>query len=347
MNFNLDKEKWKDFGSTLRTLFDIADAVCNEIVVFNPDLIIVLAHGGWGPLWASQRLWSEKRLESFPPVLVTNIGTEKMDRYEKARASLPFTEVFPFTADHAGNIECGYFLAWISAQQEWKEMLQAQIMETLNFKPDRILVIDDASFTGETSRLILGLLRSIFPNCLTSMISGAYFEWRVEIAYPWLVEHHIDLENEKEQGLTSALFHFVPGTEDDANCNSLNWRKISTQSSVVKLLEQYLPADIWMKLPGWARRTIQNCVSKIYQNGAKLQKSPHDVVRRSSLKPDEIILCQAWMERKITQKQIAAILNISGLEAQRYLVNLTKRGELSMNKEDEGVSYNLPSYLKY
>jgi hypothetical protein len=145
----------ESFTRTLDQLFQIARAICKDIVLFQPDLVIALAHGGWAPLRAAQALWNETRPTPFPPVLVTNLGRENLDRYDRIRASVPCVNISPFVADYAGNHEIVYFLAWLTQQTDWQDELFQQVLDALGSDqpPDRILVIDDTIWEGGTFRL--------------------------------------------------------------------------------------------------------------------------------------------------------------------------------------------------
>jgi len=57
---------------------------------YRPDLIVALAHGVWGVLRAVEAYWASSKAEqAFPPVMVSIIGREKMERYERVRENLP------------------------------------------------------------------------------------------------------------------------------------------------------------------------------------------------------------------------------------------------------------------
>ena len=157
-------------------------------------MILVLAHGGWGVLWAVQALWEHLHKIPFPPVLVVNLGREKKNRFQKIRDNLSFVSTYPYVPDYCSPLENGFFLAWLSYQYDWQNALRYKTLETLNGKtPERMLVLDDAIVTGFTYRLALGLLGDIFPKCTTRMLSVDTFEWRNEISKSWLRYHHVNL----------------------------------------------------------------------------------------------------------------------------------------------------------
>jgi len=66
---------------TLEALYRLGNNVCAEIEKFQPDVVLGLAHSGWMPVVVAQTLWTETRVESFPPSTRTNIGLEKNEIY--------------------------------------------------------------------------------------------------------------------------------------------------------------------------------------------------------------------------------------------------------------------------
>jgi len=95
-----------------KTFYDLATAASEESDTFQPDLILVLAHGARPVLWALQTLWGVTSHHPLPPVVVLNIGREKLERYYDQRPQADWVYTHPYVADYAGEIENGYFLAW-------------------------------------------------------------------------------------------------------------------------------------------------------------------------------------------------------------------------------------------
>jgi hypothetical protein len=146
----------KEFEFCLDALYWLGRGACDEIRDFDPDLLLVLAHGGWGVLWAIQVCWQATQEATLPLVLATNLGREKIERYYGIRDGLPCVSINPFVADYAQEPEVGYFLDWVSQQIDWQEQLRSQVLDALDGRtPRRILVLDDTTWEGGIYRLAL------------------------------------------------------------------------------------------------------------------------------------------------------------------------------------------------
>jgi len=303
---------------------------------------VVLAHGGWGVLWAAQTLWYEKTRRAFPDTQVTNIGREKLSRYEKQRENLDWVSMFPFIPEYAGDWERGYFLNWLSDQKDWQDGLRTQVLNILAGKqPRKILVLDDTEMVGGTYRLILGLLRDIFPECETRMIAGHLFEWRNEIIKMWLLENEIQLHGEKLDDFEHLIFHFLPGTED-IDKDSLNWQPVTKDSKLVHDLFQFLPVETLLSLPKWAENRICNEICAFSKQGK------YSTIHRASrpvLQPEELIIKYVWRNGKITRLDAAAELKITPIVAGKILAKLTCSNELYLLGVGQGAYFVLPPHL--
>lgn len=290
----------QDCDETIKNFYHLGITACSEIKMFKPDLVLVLAHGGWGFLWAAQALWEHFYQTPFPPVLIVNIGREKMDRYNIARESLSCAHTFPYTPDYAGLEENGYFLAWSSQQTDWQHELRQKILSTLSGKfPEKILILDDAYFTGFTSRFVLGLLSDILPTCETNMLEGDMFEWRTEIARFWMVEQGLDLKTVNNVSDALDLFHLVPGTENADSEDSLEWTEISSENKVFERLQQILPIETWKQLPVWAKNTIQQGVINSRDIGKFSSDFTSTNICRPSLNPEEVMLKNVCLQETL------------------------------------------------
>ncbi len=106
----------------LKPLWIVAQAACADIAVFRPDLVIALAHSAQGPLRAVQTFWAETRPDPFLPTLITNLGREKLDRYEQLRDRLGMR---PFIEWVFGDVDAAHLLAWVTRQTAWQEELKS------------------------------------------------------------------------------------------------------------------------------------------------------------------------------------------------------------------------------
>lgn len=226
---------------------------------------------------------------------MTNIGREKLERYEKIQPE-SITMVEPYTADYAGDLENGFFLAWVSWQKDWQDALRKQVLGTLQGnEPKKVFVLDDANFEGGTFRIVLRLMGDIFPECETRMLAGDMFGWRNEIAESWLSEHGINPETQKDHYFSLRLIEFVPGTEDDGKTDFFEWRVVTPGNKVFKVLGKHLPVTTWMELPAWAEREIKQRVAAFAQNGKIDGELEERLITRPELDRIEHILQHVWL----------------------------------------------------
>lgn len=288
-----------------KSFYDIAKTACGEIEVFNPEIIIVLAHGGWSVLWALEALWTETKVTCVPPVVVLNIGREKLERYYQQRPVADWVQTHPYIADYAGAIENGYFLAWLSHQSDWQTELREKVLQPLNGKiPERILVLDDGNFSGGTYRIMLGLLQDVFPDASTSMLVGEGFEWKEEIAQIWLGQ--IGFSAEEQVKLFPDVSRLVTGTVD-TDPDSLDWQTIAADHAHVSRLSKSITAEKLLALPDWAKTQIQSGVKRCL-----LGKAPtSSYIMRPKLDIYELIIKYIWIKKEITVRELSARLGIS------------------------------------
>lgn len=205
------------FDATLDAFYEVAAAACDNIAKKSPDLVIALMQAGRFPLLATQTLWNQTQHRPFPPVLLTNIGTEKMHRYEEMCHDIEFNDylhhnIDPWDKGHTFDFqhrETGHLLAWAIRQQHWLDELGRQIEQVLGNGtiPRRILVLEDFIQDGRSCLLTHGLLHALFPSCAVSMLSTTVSDWRDRAADAWLQSHgqlqleHVWKGNEMECGL--------------------------------------------------------------------------------------------------------------------------------------------------
>jgi hypothetical protein len=331
---------------TIESFYHLAKAAIEDIRTFQPDLVMVLAHGGWGVQWAVEALWEKG--EPFPPVLVTNIGREKRKRYEDLRPPEFYEHMGHYVADYAGDIENGFFLAWVSRQKGWQDALRNQVLETLQgSEPKRVLVLDDGDFEGGTFRLVLRLVADAFPGCAAHMLAGDAFEWRNEIADKWLVDRKIRRKSRRFRKLDLQVFDLVAGTEDDGDVDSLNWRAVTPGNKVFDVLAKYLPVETWMELPAWAEREIKERVAGFSRKSSTDDEWVQGRPVWFSLDKDELVLQHVWLHGSISLGQAAEILETSAGKAGNRLRSLAKYGILQRDEKGRQVSYTLPDeYVK-
>lgn len=320
MNVTETKSNSESNTVIFNAFYDLAMAASDEIEVFNPEIIIPLAHGGWGVLWAVEALWSEIKTIPLPPTLVLNIGREKLERYKTIRPDEEWVHTYPFVAEYAGGIENGYFLAWLSKQTDWQDFLRAKVLHQLNGQfPKRIMVLDDGNFSGGTYRIILGLLQDVFPEADSSMLVGDGFEWKEEIAQIWLDKMGFSIEDQVK--LIPEVCKLVTGTVD-TDPDSLDWKTITADHPHLSHLSQYIPAEKLLALAEWTREQIQQGILNIYKQPSEMLSKQQIFISKCKLDDAELALRDFWLKKNIDLKNIAASIGVSTQEAQDMLSSL-------------------------
>ena len=303
---------------TLKKINWLAQAVQAEIQRFQPDLLLVLAHGGFAPLWALHALWEGTKAENIPPVVITNLGREKLVRYEYHREGIgmSFMPIFePF--DFLDAFERGYFLAWLEHQTDWRSALRQQIETgfTGSRQPDRILVMDDTVNKRYTALIALGLLLAEFPQTETHMIAGDLPDWRPDLAAPWLVAHSARRSHPPENDFMNSVFHLAPGASD-IDPASLQWEPLNAGSLAMREYGKFLPVETWLELPIWLKAQI----TRFVQDSANQLEEPltaNEVlakkknIHRPILESDELLIRQRWLSGGLTPQDVSDGLDLS------------------------------------
>ncbi len=274
----------RDLQQTMEALWLLAQAICDQVESFRPDLVIVLLHSGEGPLRAALALWDETRGVPFPPIVRTNLGREKVRRYHELRDSLGREPLIEWLH---GPDEAAHMLAWVAEQRPWQAELAAQVHAVLgdNNMPARILVVDDFAFEGTTWLLALGLLKEVFPQAEACYIAGTLGGWSGNLARHWLQEHYpavyaemeADARAERDQGEIETcltLLRWIATGTEDVDPESLDWRPLSANSEAVQKLTRFLPAETWLTLPVWVYTTIETFVRRRVRGGRLLITLP-------------------------------------------------------------------------
>jgi len=343
------------YETMMEQLYQTAQAVCQVIDDYQPDLIITLAHGAWGMLWAVEAYWvTSKGMQAFPPVMITNLGREKMERYERVRADLPCARIAPFVADYAGDEEVGYFLSWLEQQHDWIDQFRQQAFTVISADPERILILDDAMLEGCTYRLAIGLAEAVFPKATVRFINGNVLAWRSELAYPWLEKQIPGWSEEQHQKLIKALYSLATGTED-SHIDSLAWEPITHQSRIMETVSAYLPAERWLELPGWIMQTIQAQVQERYHRDILSRPLPPPplaedlrdhrrprVIEEQSLTASETIVKYVWQHGSISLQEAVDLLKFARPLVARVLHAQLPYGTLIAKGPARSRRYLLP-----
>ena len=109
-------------------------------------LLLGLAHGGSTPTRATAHLWQQITGKPAPPVLYTNLGSEKFGRYRDDCRAQGLPAPYQGLVDEDDQFR---YRTWIAAQTDWLDEVRAQILNATGQRvPDTILVIDETIAEG-------------------------------------------------------------------------------------------------------------------------------------------------------------------------------------------------------
>lgn len=333
---------------SLVQLWCSAHAICAEIEQFQPDVIVALYHGVQPILRAVETMWAETHdaRSPFPPVAATNFGTEKHGRYTPVPKRL---NAKYFLGLYESPLDRGHYLAWLTEQADWLATLQAQVEAVLGagVTPGRIVVLDDMTYEGNSSRSVLGLLHALYPRANLKYTEGFASGWLVEFAYFWLATNHPGIVQRMEddwpqQVKASGHSHYerflrrlTLGTEDVAP-ESLDWQAIGPGTATLAYISSYLPAETWLELPDWFYRTLEANVRRWTRTGRPPSrfKCPERPEQDVGLKPADLIARELWLRRSVGLAEAAALARISAAEAERVLASFLQPGFVELRQDD-------------
>lgn len=333
---------------SLAQLWCSAHAICMEIEQFQPDVIVALYHGVQPLLHAAQAVWAETHDANrpFPPVTATNFGTEKHGRYTPVPKRL---NARYFLGLYESPLDRGHYLAWLTEQEDWLATLQAQVEAVLGagVTPERIIVLDDMTYEGNSSLSVLGFLHALYPEADLKYTEAFASGWLVEFAYFWLATNYPGIVERMEedwprQVKASGHSHYerflrrlTLGTED-VSPESLDWQPIGPGSTTLAYISSYLPGETWLEMPAWFYRTVEANVRRWTRAGRpparyKCSERPEQDV---GLKPADLIARELWLRRRMGVADAAAMTGISAAEAEGVLANFLQPGLIERGQED-------------
>jgi hypothetical protein len=339
---------------TLEQFWSMAQTICANVAVFQPDLTIGLAHGGWALLYAAQVAWQAACRAPFPPMLRLNMGNEKHKRMETS-PNLPR----PFITWMCDTWDCAAALAWTAQQADWQVELAGMVAGVLGRKrkPRRILAVDDFIHEGGTYTRTLGLLNTTFPRADVRFLA-TLMEWRPPLMKEWLRRHHSDLFEHltttpppQAQDSRRRLYHeysadmrwLAAGTEDDpVGPESLAWRRITPASPRLRKLETLLPCEEWLKAPGWIYATIADYVRR---RAGEDGWSPQDVHGRRDdlgymvIGSTQRIMIHILLHGQVTRRDVVADCRMSRNRAHRVLRRLVRQRQIKQAGEGQATHY--------
>lgn len=333
--------------SVLEAIYRLAKNICDEIENFQPDLVIGLAHSGWLPVAVAQVLWAETSSAPFPPSMRTNIGQEKYEIYH-AR----YGKVLPAICCGEccwGNEGRGHYLAWVAEQTSWQKTLHKQIKEIYSSKPKRILVTDDLFGGYLSGYTVLGLLDNLYPNIEAHVFAGES-DLTDHFVTGWLSEFIPQLAKEiLENGIDSSNIRYgspwqqllkplINGTED-VEPDSLDWKFITRDSAAVKAAAEYVPVEVALSAPKWAKDLACNYALRRFQNEIKddeavepAEDSAHMFpITQLSIYADERLLARGWRQGQVGK---ADILQVYGSDLKQI-----KTGLRDVKKKNDWQAY--------
>jgi hypothetical protein len=331
-------------AQVLDSFFEVAAAACTDILANPPDLVIALMHAGRFSLLATQTLWHATQTAPFPPVLLVNIGTEKMRRYEEMCNDLEFRDYTDWNMDPWGkghsfeymHRETGHLLAWVMRQEAWLSQLRSMVEDVLGASaaPQRILVLEDFIQDGRSCLIAQGLLRRLFPNAEMLMLAGTVSLWRDTVVEAWLAEQGQPALGATLKGIpyTSSrsnrlnAFHhlnrILTGAED-TDRESLDWSPLTANSEHVQALSPYLSAEHCLTLPTWTEQTI---VAYIKQRLPGWQLGREHQVLQAQLLPEQLLSAHLWLYGHTSSTAAAAWAGLSPEQAEHLLESFVQEG---------------------
>jgi hypothetical protein len=315
----------------LSTFCNTARELCQEIDLFQPELVIALAHSGWAPVAAAKWFWESTRSQAFPPAIRINLGREKQCLYE------PFGHLM-WTGGLSVYEEAELW-EWVTTRKDWvSELRQMAAAEMGGFDlPKKILLVDEFFYTSRTAILALGLALEAFHDSRAYVVAGRLDNWCEVMAHAWLELYHPKIlaslpqsNDEFEHGaynkrMNDAITLLVPGTED-SGWESLAWKPISLESLLLEPLKRMAKKEEWLMLPAWAEQSIHRAVFDYaaQDNHESIPKSAGRWLKRKAFTTRHWIIKEALCGHPLTRRRVADACGISPGRAGKILNELYK-----------------------
>lgn len=351
---------------TLEALYCLGSRACIEIEIFQPDIVIGLAHSGWMPVTVARALWAETRATAFPPSMRTNIGQEKHDIY-KERFKPPMPGYCCGECCGNSTDRLGHYLAWIADQRQWLDTLHSQIQAVYPDNPARILVVDDLFGGYRACYIALGLLDVLYPQAQTYMIAGGK-DLTNDFVDAWLSQFAPSLSSEVTSNAAKSdraryanpwhepLKPLINGSED-ITPESLDWQPpLHPESPALQKLTSVAALETLLAAPIWAAslacryaldrqdRKIETFAEQDGENRYTLSRAP------LKIEPAERLFRHAWLNNGITRREIALMYaNLpggaaEGLKQVKEFAQLHGRGRAAAYMPEESTESWLTAY---
>ena len=333
------------FQPNFDQMWSSACRVCDSIRAFQPDLLLVLMHSGWGPVFAAQVLWTQTQSLPFPPMVRTNIGREKIGIFDET-FNLLTTDYF--VGEYSTDIDVGKLLAWVALRSDWQAQLRQQVAEVMQTAegPQRILVVDDTIHEGSTTILTLSLLDKLYPQA----------EVRLLNADSWFRDTYMDLMlalypiaaafpdgKIPSDEVNRQLGRVAIGSENISD-DSLFWQPISLASPSVQALSVYLPAADWVQFSQAIYPLIAQYIAG--RSASYTPNQPNPAHYSFGLRAEWLVMRDIWLENGITRRQVEQRYGLSGKKAKRLLERWMEFNELAIEGHGRWARYVIPLPLQ-
>ena len=320
--------------------------VCDNILAFQPDLLVALMHSGWGPVYSAQTLWSQTQTLPFPPLARPNLGREKINIFDETFNMLV---TYSFVGEYSSAIEVGRLLAWLTGRKDWMEQLRQQVIEArqTSADPQRILVVDECIHEGSTAILALGLLKWIYPQatlCLLDARSWVHSEY-LDFMLAAFPDISGSFPNGKvpSQEVHSHLDRIAIGSED-VSADSLFWRPVSVDSPSVLALSVYRPAADWVQASRAIYASIGGYIQGRSASYLPRQPDPHDIYFH--LTGEWCMMRDIWLEDGITRRQAEQRYGLSSREVARIFDKWMEFDDIALEGHGRWARYRIPLPLQ-
>ena len=344
----------ESFAALAVGMHEFAQYLVAEILAFQPDLVIGLAHSGWLPVLAAQTVWETQQDTPFPPSLRLNFGQEKLEPHNDLWGQTDHNDA---GLDRAPVPFLAHVLFWAGEQAQWREELVDMVTAVLSphIIPRRILVVDEGVMDGTTYWPLMGLLTAVYPQVDILFCPGQFLHWGSKATDAWLEQYapdvllqletaraQLDAYSPERRQLHNALRWAAAGTED-GDPYSLHCAPVDENSPSVRQLSAYMPADRWLSIAPWAYDRILGEVGQMAL--AHSGPLPPDKLRsyrfnqRAALPADIALMRRMWQKGSLTRRDTAVWGRLSLLEAGRMLQQLARRGDIATLGWGGGTRY--------
>ncbi len=256
----------------LEALYQLAAGVCQEILTFQPELLVSLAHSDFGPLHATQVYWRQTQPKSFPQFVRINLGVEKQHIYETWRLA---NAMSGFDVNYTSTPDFHHYQTWFNQNKKYLSEFRTLLngAAATNLQPQRVLILDEISHGG-TRAAAFGLLSGLYPDAELRFTAGVQ-DWTNALGEEWLNTFYPALWQDLQTKKTSEnlkyrfptelhplLKQIVVGTEDAID-DSLAIQPLHESSPVVqKLMEHGISVQDSLNCSQWVCDQITDYVTR-------------------------------------------------------------------------------------